>query len=65
MYRQASVTVHCWGYTHLVITIRALLLALWGTGLWRAIAPVLLSLPLRIVRILSWGTLGGTYKQTH
>lgn len=44
----------------LVITIRALLLALWGSGLWRAIAPVLLSLPLRIVRILSWGTLGGT-----
>lgn len=44
----------------LVIAIRALLLALWGSRLRRAVGPVLLALPLRIVGILSWGTLGGT-----
>lgn len=43
----------------LVIAIGALLLALWGSWLRRAIGPILLPLPLRIVRILSWGTLGG------
>lgn len=59
MYQQVSVTVWRCGYTHLVIAIGALLLALWGSWLRRAIGPILLSLPLRIVRILSWGTLGG------
>lgn len=64
MYRlcdSVSVTVWCCGYTHLVVTVRALLLALWGSRLRWAIGPILLSLPLRIVGILSWGTLGGTY----
>lgn len=62
MCKQVSVTVQCCGYTHLVIAIGTLLLALWGSRLRGAIGPILLSLPLRIVRILSWGTLGGTYK---
>lgn len=44
----------------LVIAVRALLLALRGSRLRSAIAPVLLPLPLRIVGILSWGTLGRT-----
>lgn len=61
MYMQVSVTVWCCGYTHLVIAVRTLLLALRGSRLRRAIGPILLSLSLRIVRILSWGTLGGTY----
>lgn len=43
----------------LVIAIRALLLALWGSRLRGAIGSILLSLALRIVGVLSWGTLGG------
>lgn len=46
-------------YTHLVIAIRALLLALWGSRLRGAIGSILLSLALRIVGVLSRGTLGG------
>lgn len=62
MYQHVSVTVQWCGYTHLVIAIRTLLLALRGSRLRGPISPILLALPLRIVRILSWGTLGGTYK---
>lgn len=61
MYKQVSLTVWCCGYTHLVVAVGALLLALWGSRLRRAVGPILLSLPLRIVGILSWGTLGRTY----
>lgn len=59
MSRQAMVTVCCRGYTHLVVTVGALLLALWRSGLRRAVGSVLLSLPLRVVRILAWTALGG------
>ena len=55
-------TVQCREYTHLVIAVGTLLLALWGSRLRWAIGPILLSLPLRIVGILSWATLGGTYR---
>lgn len=65
MYQQGSATIWPGGYTHLVVAVWTLLLALWGSRLRRAIGPVLLSLPLRIVWILSWGTLGGAYKKDH
>lgn len=63
MYPQGSVTVWPGGYTHLVVAVWTLLLALWGSRLRGAIGPILLSLPLRIVWILSWGTLGGAYEK--
>lgn len=52
-------TVRCRGYTHLVVTVGALLLALWRSRLRGAIGSVLLSLPLRVVGILPWTALGG------
>lgn len=60
MYERVSAAVQRGGYTHLVVAVGTLLLALWGSRLRWAIGPVLLALPLGIVWILSWGTLGRT-----
>lgn len=59
MWRRASVAVRCGGYTHLVVTVGTLLLALGGSRLRGAVGAVLLPLPLRVVRILARTALGG------
>lgn len=62
MSRQALGTVRRRGYTHLVVTVGALLLALRGSGLRGAVGSVLLALALRVVGILPWTALGGAWK---